>query len=295
MQVVPPTRDFVTPIEDSRRWTKVPFRASDIIISTPPKCGTTWTQRIVMSLLWPAGDAPGTRDDLSPWVDVRLRPVDDLAAELDAQTHRRFIKTHSPGDATAFSPSLKYLVVYRNPADALVSWGNHRATFRPEIIEMFNTMAAADDLEPIPLRFEGDYDELLMEWTRYWSPAIHLAPWWSKRHASNVLFLHYADMYADQAAAMAQIAEFLEIAVPQEHWEATVERCRLGAMREEARATEDLDRGFKGGADAFFHKGGNGRGVEALSEQQADRVRRHCADLLPEPACDWLDAGGPLP
>ena len=44
---------------DNRRWEHFVHRPGDIFVCTPPKCGTTWTQTIVASLLWPEGDAPG--------------------------------------------------------------------------------------------------------------------------------------------------------------------------------------------------------------------------------------------
>ena len=37
---------------DSSRWDGFEFRDGDIIISTPPKCGTTWTQTICALLIF---------------------------------------------------------------------------------------------------------------------------------------------------------------------------------------------------------------------------------------------------
>lgn len=295
MEVQAPTSDFVTVVEDSRRWGGIALRADDIIISTPPKCGTTWVQGIVASLLWPAGDAPGNLDDLSPWVDIRLGTAQELAARLEAQTHRRFIKTHSPADAIPLTPEIPYIAVYRSAPDALVSWGNHRAKMRPGVMAHLNGESAADGLTPLPLTFEGDYDELLEEWSRWWNPALHLAPWWPLRHHPNVLMLHYADLTADLEGEMRRIAAFLDIDVPRDHWEAVVERCRLDAMRDAGRASGLRERGFEGGADAFFNTGGAGAGAEHLSSDQMDRVLTQCAELLSHDASAWLESGGPLP
>lgn len=38
------SRCYVTPVSDSSRWLGYKPRAGDIIVCTPPKCGTTWTQ-----------------------------------------------------------------------------------------------------------------------------------------------------------------------------------------------------------------------------------------------------------
>ena len=66
-------------------------------------------------------------------------------------------------------------------------------------------------------------------------------------------------------------------------------------MRETARTTWDLERGFEGGADAFFNEGGSGRGTRLLRDDQLERVRAHCEGLLPPAAVDWLYEGGPVP
>ena len=38
---------------DSDRWRGFVFRSGDIVISTPPKCGTTWMQMICALLVLP--------------------------------------------------------------------------------------------------------------------------------------------------------------------------------------------------------------------------------------------------
>jgi aryl sulfotransferase len=49
---------YRTPVADNSRWAGFSPRPNDIFICTPAKCGTTWTQAIVASLLWPDGDIP---------------------------------------------------------------------------------------------------------------------------------------------------------------------------------------------------------------------------------------------
>ncbi len=96
----PALQDWITVHADSRRWAKVEARPDDIVISTPPKSGTTWMQGIVYSLLWPRGDGPAF-EGITPWIDIRLFPIEDVAADVEAQTHRRFLKTHTPADCLA--------------------------------------------------------------------------------------------------------------------------------------------------------------------------------------------------
>ena len=42
---------YRTHVFDSSRWDGFEFRPDDIVISTPSKCGTTWTQMICALLI----------------------------------------------------------------------------------------------------------------------------------------------------------------------------------------------------------------------------------------------------
>ena len=44
-------RRYEASMYDSNRWDGFELRPGDIIISTPPKCGTTWTQMICALLI----------------------------------------------------------------------------------------------------------------------------------------------------------------------------------------------------------------------------------------------------
>src|SRR5437588_6073195 len=78
---------------DTRRWDGFRPRAGDIVVSTSYKAGTTLTQTIVFNLLFPDGGLPVPLMDSSPWLDMRVLPIDKVMAKLEAQTHRRCIKT----------------------------------------------------------------------------------------------------------------------------------------------------------------------------------------------------------
>ena len=61
---------------DNARWERFTHRAGDIVVATPAKCGTTWTQTIVASLLFPKGDCPQPVVIIAPWVDGRIEPIE---------------------------------------------------------------------------------------------------------------------------------------------------------------------------------------------------------------------------
>ena len=81
--------------EDSARWDGFAFRDGDVVVSTRSKHGTTWVQHIL--LLFIHGDRRRTLPlvELSPWLDHLVEPRSAVVARLDAQDHRRVIKTHT--------------------------------------------------------------------------------------------------------------------------------------------------------------------------------------------------------
>src|SRR5690349_24298629 len=98
-------------VADSARWDGFEYRSGDIVISTPPKCGTTWTQMLCALLIFDGPEFPAAMDQMSPWLDACNRPLADVWTSLAVQGHRRFIKTHTPLDGIPQHPDVTYLVV----------------------------------------------------------------------------------------------------------------------------------------------------------------------------------------
>lgn len=115
-------------MSDSLRWDALNLREGDIVISAPSKCGLTWTQRLVSLLVFDGPDLPGPLSTVSPWIDLNFRSIEEVAATLDAQDHRRFLKTHTPLDGLVLDDRVAYIGVGRDPRDAAVSelhqWDN---------------------------------------------------------------------------------------------------------------------------------------------------------------------------
>jgi hypothetical protein len=112
---------YQSPDEDSGRWSGFPFRDGDIVISTRSKSGTTWMQMICALLVFQTAQLPEPLGDLSPWLDRLTVPREELFAQLAAQPHRRFIKSHTPLDGLPVDPRATYIVVARHPLDMAVS------------------------------------------------------------------------------------------------------------------------------------------------------------------------------
>src|SRR5262249_39805648 len=107
------TREIHNHHFDSTIWNELKFRDDDVVVATYGKSGTTWLQQIVGQLIFSgAGDVPVA--EISPWLDLRVPPKPVKLPMVEAQAHRRFLKTHLPVDALVFSPKAKYLFVARD-------------------------------------------------------------------------------------------------------------------------------------------------------------------------------------
>src|SRR5215217_1032091 len=147
----PPRTRYRSIVADSGRWDGFAFRPGDVVISTPPKSGTTWTQMLCALLIFDGPTFPAPLGDISPWLDMNIRPLTEVTAALAAQTHRRFIKTHTPLDGLPLHPDVVYLVVGRDPRDVAISFEHHRANIdSARFLELRTAAVGNDDLAEFP-------------------------------------------------------------------------------------------------------------------------------------------------
>jgi aryl sulfotransferase len=281
-------------ISDNLRWQAFASRPGDIFVCTPAKCGTTWMQTIVASLLFPDGDAPGPVVEIAPWIDARFTPLDEVIARLDAQTFRRSVKTHTAADGIPWYPAASYIVVGRDGRDAFMSFLNHMRGLRPDKMGELVTSAIAEGIDlgtdgPPPV---DDVHEFFSWWLykdAHWFR--HLSSFWEHRREPNVLFVHYNDMQADLDGQMRRVGDFLGIEVAPEQWPRVVERCTFAAMKARSAEIGDFDRLFVGGADTFLYKASNGRWRDVLTPEELAAFDRRSRELLPPDAIAWTQAG----
>ena len=117
------------PIRPERWATWVPNKG-DILVCTPPKCGTTWTQTMLAMLVHGGAELPGKLPEFSPWVDADLGvPANEVAEALTAQKGRRVVKTHTPADGLPIWEGVTVIAVYRHPLDVFFPRGSRWITF----------------------------------------------------------------------------------------------------------------------------------------------------------------------
>jgi aryl sulfotransferase len=287
---------------DSTRWDAVRPRPGDIVVSTSAKAGTTWMQRILSLLVFGTGPLPDVLSRVSPWIDCRYTdPLDTVVARIEAQPHRRFLKTHLPLDALPFDERARYVVVGRDSRDVFMSLWNH---YRAYTDVMYEAVSAGDPPgDPLP-RCPDDLRWLWSQWTTrgsfdweadgwpFWSHHYHAASWWRFRHLENVLLVHYNDLAADLDGEMRRVAAHVGIPVPDsdEEWAALVDAARFESMKADgARILGPMDK-FAGGPDTFLYKGINGRWRAALTPDDLALYDAMAATLDPALRA-WLEGG----
>jgi len=294
-----PQRNFMM---DSLRWNFFAPRADDIVVATSYKAGTTWAQNIVANLIF-SGRLPSSIHELSPWLDMRIFPLEIILTNLEQQTHRRSLKTHLPLDSLPFYQEIKYIYVGRDPRDVFMSMWNFYGDFNLQTLAAFNSIPGrvGPELEPCP----ADIHEFWRIWmTRgafeaesdgypFGSVLRHAQSWWDYRELPNILFVHYADLLADLEGGMKRVAHFLEITPPADAWPQIVRNCTFAEMKTHGGDLMPQTKMIlKGGPDSFFHKGTNGRWRDILDE---DELKLYDAAAKRELAPDcrrWLEQGG---
>ncbi len=286
---------YRSPDEDSARWLRLRFRPRDIVISTRSKSGTTWMQLICALLVFQDPELPEPLTELSPWVDWLVLPEAETFARVDAQQHRRFLKTHTPLDEIPLDDRVTYIVVVRDPLDLAVSLYFHgdnldRARIRertgqPEPTTPAPPRPPIDEWLPAWIDWDGNPRDRLDS-----LPGVmhHLSDAWARRHEPNIVLAHYDDLSEDLNAEMRRLAGRLGIVVPDATWPTLVEAAGFEQMRDRAGVlVPDKDGVLKDRAH-FFRRGSSGAARELLSDDGVARYRDRAAQLAPPDLLTWL-------
>ena len=303
MRLEPPerTREYRNHHLDSTRWDNFVPRDDDIFVTTAYKAGTTWTQRILAALILGPEPLPARLSEISPWIDSRIMgPLQPILERVEAQRHRRFIKSHLAADGVRFFPQAKYIVVGRDTRDVFMSLFNHYSSYTDMMFELLND---PDRPGPEFPRCPTTPRELWPRWVSdgwfewetdgwpFWSHHHHLSTWWEVRDLPNVLLLHFGDLKADPETEMRRIADFCAIDVGEDSWPPLLTTVGFDTMRDEARHFDDrMAMVWKGGADSFFYKGENGRWRGVLTSDDLALYQTSASALDPALRA-WLEGG----
>lgn len=298
-----PTVDHVYQnfIIDSTRWDNFKPRDTDVIVATPYKCGTTWMQHIVLHLVHQEFE-PIVLGDISPWLDFGRRPLEDVTQMLEAQTHRRCIKSHLPLDGLRYIPEVKYIVVGRDPRDVFMSLWNHYSSYTDDFMDELNdpTNRIGPKLEPCPEDIREFWDLWInkgsFDWETegypHWSNFRHVQTWWNYRHLPNILFVHYNDLLTDLTGEISRVADYLGIDCSKEVRAQVADKVTFKSMKSDALNADPSNyEPFKGGANTFINKGTNGRWQSVLTDEDLKMYDETAKRELSDNCRAWLEYG----
>lgn len=257
---------FITQEKYDLACTRVPLQTDDIIISTYPKSGTTWTQKIVRLVVH--GPIPkGLKlADVVPWHEAEADHMDTslLPSPRIFKSHLDWPMTYKPE-----GKPLKYIYVARNGKDVAVSMFYHSRGWKT-------------------FEYDGDWDHWYDIYSKgevefgLWQE--HVKSWWNVRDRDDVLFLFYEDMLADPAAAVKSIADFVGVSLSSERVEEVVKATSFTAMQKDPQSNYSIwkSKFRKDGAQNFMRKGEIGDWKTHFSPDQAAHFDAAYANLLQE-------------
>jgi aryl sulfotransferase len=284
---------------DNARWDGFEFRSDDILVCTSYKAGTTWTQMICALLIFQETEFEKPLAEISPWMDIKSSPIEEIQELYNQQEHRRFIKTHTPLDGLPWRDDLTYLAVVRDPRDIYISMLNHLKNSNPESEAIF--MKEARDGGGLPPEPPEDPNELFPMWLNtgsfpwekdgfpFWSVFNHAQSFWERRDQANIHLFHYSDMKRNLEGQMRKIAKFLGIEVPEGKWASLVDAATFSTMKKNAdKMAPDTDvKMWKSNSD-FFRKGTSGQWKGVISEENLALFDKTVKERYDHQMLEWL-------
>ena len=190
---------------------------TDVFIVTPPKCGTTWMQQIVHGLRTRGSMDFDEITRVVPWINMAFDMGIDIYAPQVAEP--RAFKTHST--LKEVPQGGKYIIVLRNPSDALLSdYLFCGGMFFEKGSISLETFAREDF---IPAR-------------DIWN---HIIAFWDRRKDGNILPLCYENMKEDLPQTIERVASLIGIQLDEELKQIVLKQSDIRFMREHAAQFED--------------------------------------------------------
>jgi len=294
-----PTRTVRSRTVDSTRWAGYRPRDGDIIIGTYPKCGTTWMQHIVGMLVF-RSPAPRDITQISPWLDMS-QSIEQTLEAVEAQTHRRFLKTHLPLDALPLYQGVKFIHVARDGRDAAMSWHNHLFHYTPAFRERLDQASQSDPKAdshspPVPESPAAFFAHWVTGGGSLGNPDESFfqveSTYWAARDEPDMLLVHYNDLKADLGGEMRRIATYLGIEISETLWPALIGAAGFEAMKAQGDLLLPIaQQVWDCGSSRFFHGGTNGRWREVFSPYDLARYDHLASTRFTPDLAHWVAHG----
>ena len=275
---------YSSTMSDSTRWSAFEPRQGDIVVNTPPKSGTTWTQAILAMLIAGDPEVDAQTSMKSPWIDINVRPLEDVMARLEAQEHRRQVKSHTPFDGLPYWNELRYIAVYRHPIDVHFSFRKHVRNMKRDVS---GDLFPDDPSESFRIFVEGDHYEASLK-----GIVTHYKETLARQSRENLLLLHYADMLRDLDAAVNRIAAHVDLSYDPALMSAIVNAATFDSMKANShRFTPSAGQGLWNQDSGFFDSGTSNKWEGQLTVDDLKAYEEVISDLLSPDERAWLEWG----
>ena len=173
---------------------KYKAKANDVFVCSYPKCGSTWLQVVVWSIIHHGEH-------------LRLKHIRDSIPELEfdgceaveemaQRENPLIIKTHLPYAMVPKHPDAKYVYITRNVKDVMVSY-------------YYFLKAYPQHYNCCDFTLNNLFARFVKGKIGFGSFFDHVLPWYENRHQSNLLFLTYEELKRDPRSNVLKIAQFL--------------------------------------------------------------------------------------
>jgi hypothetical protein len=287
-------RDYQEADADNNRWQGFEFRPGDIVVDAPSKSGTTWTQLLVALLVFDGPEFPAPVGEMSLWMELKTRPVEEVFDALAAQTHRRFIKSHTPLDGIPMRDDIVYVCAGRDPRDAAVSMVHHSDNIdRERWAQLMGEESPAEfDPPPFEERLDGWIDSDAFPGFNVRFLAHHYTTFWERRDQPNVGLFHFADYVRDLPGELLRLAALLEIPLGRERAEELAVEASIDRARERANdIVPEAHAGIFKSVEGFLRSGSVGEGAASMTPGQQERYDAIVADTMESDLAAWVHHG----
>ncbi|OMO72984.1 hypothetical protein COLO4_27325 [Corchorus olitorius] len=192
-------------------------RPTDIILSTFPKCGTTWLRAIIFAILHRNSYGFDENHPLLKSNPLNLVPFLEILIQeggsIETLSSPRFLSSHLPFSlfpksmtmaAASSSPcdGGRFVYICREPKDVLVSMWHYMNKLRGRVAEELPPLSLeqAFDLFCKGVTFSGSYWDHVLE---YWKASLE--------SPNKVLFLKYEDLKREPSGNVRKLADFLDL------------------------------------------------------------------------------------
>jgi len=265
-----------SPMHDPYVLANFQARSTDVLITTPPKAGTTWMQQILHQLRTGGDVSFSSIDEVVPWLE-RSRTGKSWQQVIDfyeTLPEPRLFKTHCTAEQTPGIGTANIILTSRDPRDCCVSFYHHLLNMTDE------ARMHASITQP------KSFEEYIERWldTAVWYRNVK--SWWPYYNHEKVLWLRYQDMKSDLATSIDRIVEFLGWDVSPEQKEMAINYSSFEWMKQhDEKFSSQGDSGkplFKSGQ--FIRQGKVGKYKERMTQEQELRILDKAREML-EPEC----------